>query len=211
MGNNATRRLTNDLHSLSSTPESGSSSTSSNQDGSDQSQQSLSAIRLEPITTVSTASKKKKKNAVITGRNRINHSNMELPPMEWPDFTSGKVLPFKEYKKWLTNFRIRENCQKRPMVRCKTATFRICRSPRKEVRNDEKVFVVDEEKRRRAENRLDLTAINHAMTQPRNKVVPVTQLNVRQLKPCHWFDKSTDASSSTMAVIKTTRSPAAVS
>lgn len=203
MGNNGSRRLTTDLHSLPSSPESSESLSTSTQDGSDRSQQSLASIRLEPIDVRSTGQGKKKRAALITGRNRV--SNMDLPPIEWPDFSSGKVLPFKEYKKWLTSFRSRES-EKKPMNRCKTATFRINRSGGKE--RSEKVFVIDEEKRRRAENCLDLKAINHAMTQPRNKVLPVTQLNVRQLKPCHWFDNSTDASKSTMAVIRTTRSSA---
>lgn len=170
---------------------------------------SLPSIKLDPIDADKLkkvrSSGKKSRSASERLRKR-----QELPPLEIrPDVTTttmnnnDKLLPFNEYKRWLSN--LRNNSVKltpvKPLkeVRCKTATLRIRRKRKpsaKPASPNARIFTVTNGTGRNLNPQVeqqpdlrksvffttgyeescgifDLKALNDALTKPRNKVVPM--------------------------------------
>jgi hypothetical protein len=197
---------------------------------------SLPCIRLEAIESShkpKTVGRRVRKSSLPPLTTSGLRKRRQLPPIQVPDFDEGKTLPFKEYKKWLSNFKSSGAEMRKGLTpiditpvkpfdknRCQTAVlgklrgrtsgdekipkpssphpriFTICDSnnsiiSKKNQHNKEpKIFSSGHHAlpplRRKShpeEGIFDLQALNDALTKPRNKVVPVSQLSVHHLKP----------------------------
>jgi hypothetical protein len=187
----------------------------------DQPRASLPCIKLEPIDQskldkVAAAGREKKKVRSCSSDRPARRK--QLPPLEIiPDMDADgkeKLLPFNEYKRWLTNLRYNhvKLTPVKPLnqVRCQTATIRRKKKQRSKsmvpATHEDRIFTVTNgegkqeilRRREKIESPVffttsthepcgifDLKALNDALTKPRNKIVPMQQNRRRLVTPSH--------------------------